>query len=81
MCTVARRPPGERGDEPGSEQRGSVGRSEVARAAILGLEHPEVPVVSGPMRGARLRPLPHDEQFWFALAAFGPHARLLTRGG
>ena len=37
--------------------------------------------LSGPMRGARLRPLPHDEQFWFALAAFVPHARLLTRGG
>jgi hypothetical protein len=37
--------------------------------------------LSGPMRGARLRPLRHDEQFWFALAAFVPHARLLTRGG
>jgi hypothetical protein len=34
--------------------------------------------VAGPMRGARLRPLRHDEQFWFALAAFVPHARLLT---
>jgi hypothetical protein len=37
--------------------------------------------LAGPMRGARLRPQRHDEQFWFALAAFVPHARLLTRGG
>jgi hypothetical protein len=34
--------------------------------------------VAGPMRGARLRPLRHDEQFWFALAAFLPHASLLA---
>jgi hypothetical protein len=34
--------------------------------------------VSGPLAGARMRALRHDEQFWFALAAFLPHARLLT---
>ncbi|MGD9734067.1 MAG: DUF3179 domain-containing protein [Solirubrobacterales bacterium] len=33
--------------------------------------------LSGPLRGQRLRPLRHDEQFWFALAAFLPQARLL----
>jgi hypothetical protein len=37
--------------------------------------------LAGPLRGARLLPLRHDEQFWFALAAFVPHARLLTQGG
>jgi hypothetical protein len=35
---------------------------------------------AGPLRGRRLRPLRHDEQFWFALAAFVPHARLLAPG-
>jgi hypothetical protein len=34
--------------------------------------------LSGPLRGSRLRPLRHDEQFWFALAAFLPHAKLLA---
>ena len=34
--------------------------------------------LAGPLRAARVRPLRHDEQFWFALAAFVPHARLLT---
>jgi hypothetical protein len=34
----------------------------------------------GPLRGRRLTPLRHDEQFWFALAAFVPHARLLAAG-
>jgi hypothetical protein len=33
--------------------------------------------IAGPLYGRRLRPLRHDEQFWFALAAFLPHARLL----
>ena len=32
--------------------------------------------VSGELRGRRLRPLRHDEQFWFALAAFVPDARI-----
>jgi len=32
--------------------------------------------VSGPLRGRRLRALRHDEQFWFALAAFVPGARI-----
>jgi len=34
--------------------------------------------IAGPLRGMQLRPLRHDEQFWFALAAFLPQARLLT---
>jgi hypothetical protein len=33
--------------------------------------------LSGPLRGRRLPALRHDEQFWFALAAFLPHARVL----
>ena len=33
--------------------------------------------IEGPLRGSRLRPLRHDAQFWFALAAFVPRARLL----
>jgi Protein of unknown function (DUF3179) len=33
--------------------------------------------IVGPLKGARMRPLPDDQQFWFALAAFVPHARLL----
>lgn len=36
--------------------------------------------VSGSLRGAQLRPLRHDEQFWFALAAFVPRARLVAVG-
>jgi hypothetical protein len=31
----------------------------------------------GPLRGRRLTPLPHDEQFWFAIAAFVPHAHIV----
>jgi hypothetical protein len=34
---------------------------------------------SGELRGERLRPLRHDEQFWFALAAFVPDARIASR--
>jgi hypothetical protein len=33
--------------------------------------------LSGPLRGKLLRPLRHDEQFWFALAAFVPDARVV----
>jgi Protein of unknown function (DUF3179) len=33
--------------------------------------------VAGRLRGQKLRPIRHDEQFWFALAAFVPHARIL----
>jgi hypothetical protein len=33
--------------------------------------------IRGPLRRRHLRALRHDEQFWFALAAFVPHARLL----
>jgi hypothetical protein len=34
---------------------------------------------AGPLRGRRLRPVRHDEQLWFALAAFYPRARILGR--
>ena len=33
--------------------------------------------VSGPLEGRRLRPLRHDQQFWFAVAAFLPDVRIL----
>jgi hypothetical protein len=33
--------------------------------------------LAGPLRGNRLRSVRHDEQYWFALAAFLPGARLL----
>jgi len=33
----------------------------------------------GPLAGARLKLLRHDQQFWFALAAFLPDARILAR--
>ncbi|MBA2440268.1 MAG: DUF3179 domain-containing protein [Thermoleophilaceae bacterium] len=33
--------------------------------------------VAGPLEGKRLRPLRHDQQFWFALAAFLPGAEIL----
>jgi hypothetical protein len=33
--------------------------------------------VAGRLTGQQLRPIHHDEQFWFALAAFVPHARIL----
>jgi hypothetical protein len=32
--------------------------------------------VAGPLAGRRLRPLRHDDQFWFALAAFFPKAEI-----
>ena len=32
--------------------------------------------VAGPLRGRRLTPLVHDTQFWFAVAAFVPDARI-----
>jgi hypothetical protein len=32
--------------------------------------------LAGPLRGRQLVPMRHDEQFWFALAAFVPTARL-----
>ena len=31
---------------------------------------------AGPLAGERLRPLEHDEQFWFAVAAFLPAATI-----
>ncbi len=34
--------------------------------------------VDGPKCGSQLQALRHDEQFWFALAAFVPRARLLV---
>jgi hypothetical protein len=33
--------------------------------------------IAGRLRGQHLRPIRHDEQFWFALAAFVPNARIL----
>ncbi len=33
--------------------------------------------VSGPLHGRQLNPIRHDEQFWFALAAFVPRARIV----
>jgi hypothetical protein len=35
--------------------------------------------IGGELRGTQLRALRHDEQFWFALAAFLPHARVLSK--
>jgi hypothetical protein len=32
--------------------------------------------VEGELAGARLAPVRHDQQFWFALAAFLPDARI-----
>lgn len=32
--------------------------------------------VAGPLSGSRLRPLRHDDQFWFALSAFYPRAQI-----
>jgi hypothetical protein len=32
---------------------------------------------AGPLRGHRLGAVRHDEQFWFALAAFYPRARIV----
>jgi hypothetical protein len=32
--------------------------------------------VAGELAGERLAPVRHDEQFWFALAAFVPAARI-----
>jgi len=32
--------------------------------------------IRGPLAGERLRPLAHDEQFWFAVAAFLPAAKI-----
>ena len=31
---------------------------------------------AGPLAGRRLRPRRHDDQFWFALAAFYPNAKI-----
>ncbi len=36
---------------------------------------------NGPLAGRRLTPLRHDQQFWFALAAFLPDARIVARAG
>jgi hypothetical protein len=37
--------------------------------------------VSGRLRGTRLRPLRHDQPFWFALAAFAPETRIALGAG
>jgi len=36
---------------------------------------------SGPLAGARLRPVEHDTPSWFAVAAFRPAARVVPAGG
>jgi hypothetical protein len=33
----------------------------------------------GPLAGRRLQPVVSDQQFWFALAAFLPDARIVRR--
>jgi len=37
--------------------------------------------VAGPLKGSRLRAVRHDQQFWFALAAFLPDARIVSGTG
>lgn len=37
--------------------------------------------VSGPLRGQRLRQIPHDDQFWFAIAAFVRDVEIFGAGG
>ncbi len=34
--------------------------------------------ISGPLRGARLRPVPHGNHFWFAWVVFKPSTRVVT---
>jgi hypothetical protein len=36
--------------------------------------------ITGPLQGAQLRRLHDLNAFWFAVAAFLPHARLVTLG-
>jgi Protein of unknown function (DUF3179) len=36
--------------------------------------------VSGPLRGRQLRPIPHDDQFWFAIAAFVRNVEIFDPG-
>lgn len=50
---------------------GYVDRQTASRWDITGR------AIDGPLTGERLRPLRHDQQFWFALAAFLPNARIL----
>lgn len=37
--------------------------------------------MAGELAGTTLRPIVHDQQFWFALAAFLPEARIAGRRG
>jgi hypothetical protein len=39
------------------------------------------PSLAGELAGTTLRPIAHDQQFWFALAAFLPEARIAGRRG
>ncbi len=50
---------------------GYVDRQTASRWDITGR------AIKGPLKGKRLRPLRHDQQFWFALAAFLPNAKIL----
>ena len=63
---------GRSGDRPRSAGRG---RRDDTRAgsvsAVTG------PAVSGPLEGRRLRPMTHDAQLWFAVAAFLPDVEIV----
>ncbi len=50
---------------------GYVDRQTASRWDITGR------AIEGPLKGERLRQLRHDQQFWFALAAFLPNATIL----
>lgn len=56
--------------EPGSRQGGFRDRETGSSWDLAGR------ATAGPLRGARLRQVPHDDQFWFALAAFFEDAEI-----
>ncbi len=53
----------------------SLGRSRGSTWDITGRS------LAGELAGTPLRPIVHDQQFWFALAAFLPEARIAGRRG
>jgi Protein of unknown function (DUF3179) len=57
----------------------AVGRAMVDRHTSSRWDPLTGRATAGPLRGRRLRPVRHDEQLWFALAAFYPRARILGR--
>jgi hypothetical protein len=56
--------------EPGPEERLARDRETGSTWDLAGR------ATAGPLRGARLRQVPHDDQFWFALAAFFEDAEI-----